>query len=724
MRAGVIIAAVSALLAWAAAATPARAATQTQCGATPATSALDPNGFTDAWKRSGPGWTGGDGARSVLLPDGRVLWAFGDTFLGSVRPDGSRAADSPLVHNTIAIQDGDCLETHFGGTAAAPRDLVTPATSGHWFWSGDPIVDGRTVEIVMTEWALGPGGDWQHVGDSLARFSLPDLELQSVVALPGPTDVMWGEHVLVDGAWTYVYGLRSADPFQRYLHVARVPTGQLGQPSSWRFWTGSGWSADPPDSTSILTGVADADVIPTGDGYVLLAQQQGYFPSLEIYAYRSSSPVGPWSAPDLLTTIPTPEAGVFTYGAMPHPEFTDGDSLLIGYSVNSFGAGAVYANAGEYRPRFLAIPFPRDADAPRITADATTGAGAYRAFEWTRGPVTVSFHCSAANGATVVSLTPPQTLSDDGSGQVVEGRCADSAGRASTARFGPVRIDSASPSAPNVSVGGAPELAAGADGGWYRDGVTVSFSPPAAADPAPPDGTLASGVAAGSIPSPQTLSTSGRHVVEGSVSDRAGNRSASAALTLNVDADPPHVTMACPARVSAGHRAVATWTASDAESGLTSAAGGAVALDTRHAGPQTAQSPPAADRVGHVAQAGCAYAVVPDTRGPAIAVRGGSARANRDYVVAVRVRCPAGEPAGCRGSLVLQAASAKTGAKRYVLRAGVTRPVHVRLTAPLRRRLASSGRLQARARARARDQAGNWRAAASPLELLAPRRAR
>ncbi len=36
------------------------------------------------WAPRGPGWTGGDGGWSVPLPDGRVLWLFGDSFLGRV----------------------------------------------------------------------------------------------------------------------------------------------------------------------------------------------------------------------------------------------------------------------------------------------------------------------------------------------------------------------------------------------------------------------------------------------------------------------------------------------------------------------------------------------------------------------------------------------------------------------------------------------------------------
>src|SRR5437763_304475 len=38
--------------------------------------------FTRLWATCGPGWTGGDGAYSVALPDGRSVWLFGDSFMG------------------------------------------------------------------------------------------------------------------------------------------------------------------------------------------------------------------------------------------------------------------------------------------------------------------------------------------------------------------------------------------------------------------------------------------------------------------------------------------------------------------------------------------------------------------------------------------------------------------------------------------------------------------
>lgn len=36
--------------------------------------------------QNGPGWTGGDGTYSVLLPDGTDLWMWSDSYIGTVNP--------------------------------------------------------------------------------------------------------------------------------------------------------------------------------------------------------------------------------------------------------------------------------------------------------------------------------------------------------------------------------------------------------------------------------------------------------------------------------------------------------------------------------------------------------------------------------------------------------------------------------------------------------------
>lgn len=74
----------------------------------------------DAWDVSFArtrGWTGGDCAATVDLRDDRILWLFGDSWIGDV-VDGRHPPGTPMVHNAIAIQSHAA-----GGLPPAKNDL-------------------------------------------------------------------------------------------------------------------------------------------------------------------------------------------------------------------------------------------------------------------------------------------------------------------------------------------------------------------------------------------------------------------------------------------------------------------------------------------------------------------------------------------------------------------------------------------------------------------------
>ncbi|MBK8566787.1 MAG: DUF5005 domain-containing protein [Saprospiraceae bacterium] len=66
------------------------------------------------------GWTGGDATYSIPLPDGRNLWLFGDSFIGTVNANRSRPGGG-LLRNAFVVQDGDELTTLTGGSTAFIR---------------------------------------------------------------------------------------------------------------------------------------------------------------------------------------------------------------------------------------------------------------------------------------------------------------------------------------------------------------------------------------------------------------------------------------------------------------------------------------------------------------------------------------------------------------------------------------------------------------------------
>jgi hypothetical protein len=58
----------------------------------------------DALFRSDPRWLGSDGAYSIDLGDGRVLWLFGDTFISTSFLNTRRLAK--MIRNSVGVQTG------------------------------------------------------------------------------------------------------------------------------------------------------------------------------------------------------------------------------------------------------------------------------------------------------------------------------------------------------------------------------------------------------------------------------------------------------------------------------------------------------------------------------------------------------------------------------------------------------------------------------------------
>jgi hypothetical protein len=163
-----------------------------------------------------------------------------------------------------------------------------------------------------------------------------------------------------------------------------------------------------------------------------------------------------------------------------------------------------------------------------------------------------------------------------------------------------IKVDESAPNTPSVAADRAPDYAGG--GGWYKDSVTVSFTENG--DPLLADGSAGSGVNPASIPAPQVFASDGSHTATGTLSDNAGNVSASASLSVQVDVSAPALEISCPASTPVGSSASATVTASDGQSGLAVDPSGTVPINTSKAGSQTVERM-AIDNVGHTTTASC-----------------------------------------------------------------------------------------------------------------------
>ncbi|MFI6231189.1 fibronectin type III domain-containing protein [Micromonospora echinospora] len=328
-------------------------------------------------------WNGGDSTASVKLPDGRMVWLFSDTFIGSVNPDGSRPDFQPLVHNSIVVQDGVALtETLTGGTAEEPMSLVgagddgDPANAGHWV--ADGTVEGSTLQVLYNHYEKsGPNPlDLKMTGTALASFDLPSLTLRSFSPVPVSDRIAWGSAILEDGDTTYIYGTRLVNDSGpvKPIHLAKVPAGGLAGP--WQFWTGDGWSANESEATRLMAGTTTAFAVQKiGSRYVLVTVDGNLVFNPDVVAYTASSPTGPFAGPVPLFRAPEPQPGkeIIVYDARLHPELARPGKLLVSYNVNSLADADNQADARLYRPRFVEVDWPRPAPDPATLPATPTG---------------------------------------------------------------------------------------------------------------------------------------------------------------------------------------------------------------------------------------------------------------------------------------------------------------------------------------------------------------
>lgn len=308
------------------------------------------------------GWSGGDSTYSTLLPSGRLLWLFSDTFLGTVNPDGSRTASTPQVHNSLVLQRGGRFVTIRGGSSTHPRAVLTPRESDSWYWVGASMVSHGTLSVIYRRYERTGSGEWDWTwrDNVLARYALPKLDLIDTHPLPSTGGIQWGSWLTRHGGHTYIYGV-GTHAGTKYMHVARVRGDDLRHP--WAYSTGKGWSRAEDASEEVAANVAGEYSVTRFHGlFMLVTHDTRTRFNDTIVAYFSCRPTGPFTARTRLYTTPETGSGgtyhnadVYTYNAHTHPALRDGNRLLISYNVNSLDADDVRSDASIYRPRFVEV---------------------------------------------------------------------------------------------------------------------------------------------------------------------------------------------------------------------------------------------------------------------------------------------------------------------------------------------------------------------------------
>jgi hypothetical protein len=227
----------------------------------------------------------------------------------------------PINGAGVAVsQDG-------GRTWDRPRDAL---------WPGDT----RFGQVAYSR----PGGaDDPQAPDTFPAPGLPDL------MAPGPAPLLPGAQP--PSPWIYVYGIpggRDGD-----VSLAVVPADRLVDRYAYRFWTGTGWSADEKDATPLVHGPAGELSVRWSSWYRRWLMTYLDDPKGQILLRTSPSPTGPWSDPQVVTTTREhPEA----YAPYLTPRWNDGPDIWFTLSqYRTYGVSLMHTRLRD-EPGARAMP--------------------------------------------------------------------------------------------------------------------------------------------------------------------------------------------------------------------------------------------------------------------------------------------------------------------------------------------------------------------------------
>ena len=314
-------------------------------------------------------WRGADGAASIDLENGNVLWLFSDTFIDT-QATGKRI-NSKLINNSIAIQEGYQLELakisfYYKGSQKKPKSFFElPGKT--WFWTGHgTLIKDKLIVFLIEEKRTKAGIGFEAIGWYVAIIDNPfeNPINWNIKYVKGPETfgaMVGSSAVLKDNNFIYAYGVN--EPSSHEVYLLRFPIDKLmdGNTADLEWWIESDWEMRKekyPVPSPVFIGQTEFSVHyhPNLDQYV---QIQTYGFGHASIGYRlADQPEGPWSAPVNFYQSHLKSQKEFVYTANAHPELI-ADGILVTYNVNTGDFGELLRNEDIYFPKFLRIIFSK-----------------------------------------------------------------------------------------------------------------------------------------------------------------------------------------------------------------------------------------------------------------------------------------------------------------------------------------------------------------------------
>ncbi len=316
--------------------------------------------------RSDPRWLGGDGATSVDLGNGRVLWLFGDSFI-DLSGSGSRRL-SDLVRNSIAIQTGydptRASMTFCWKMNAGKPEAYFARAGENWFWPASGIMVGKhllifLMEIKTAKNELGfEARGWKAVWIENPHEEPLRWTATYLISPQKQGFVVGSGNPLIEDGFLQVF---AADEKDRAVYLVRWPerAARAGTLTAPQWWVGErgGWVG--PNSGA----VKPRRIMSDGQMEITVEYQSRLKRYLQIQTLSVMNPclaistataiTGPWSAQTCFFSPPEQgRADQLIYAGKSHPTLS-GAEMAFTYVVNTTREDRLLSDMAIYFPTLL-----------------------------------------------------------------------------------------------------------------------------------------------------------------------------------------------------------------------------------------------------------------------------------------------------------------------------------------------------------------------------------
>lgn len=312
-------------------------------------------------------WQGADSAYSIPLPDGRVVWTFGDTMYGDQRHNGK------MTHSSLGIstcEDGVWNITYYlqkdnDGNVRSFFKVPGTEEEGKWSWALDGVYYNGSlwITLILCE-SDNSTGYFKNIGASLAKVTNLDADplKWNITYLPLVDDGILAypsASTFIEGDYLYIYTLY--DNADKGMILPRIPLSKLDDPkSNMEYLAQDGtWKQGfvPSDAKVVMDkGVSEMSVRyhPEFKQWVVVQVTNAFFGN-EAWIRFAPDFNGPWSEPTVIYKFPEmekyPNQNVFCYAVKEHPQYeVESQQLLFTYVCNSWSPEDLEHNYHIYFP--------------------------------------------------------------------------------------------------------------------------------------------------------------------------------------------------------------------------------------------------------------------------------------------------------------------------------------------------------------------------------------